>query len=95
MTVRHVAVLLFVAMITSFAGVSILVVRLGEDAKWSAWFYAVPFIWGIILTSLRCPRCRHHVFKHEAKLFGVRWTYWSPEMRERCIECGFPFGDSS
>ena len=40
------------------------------------------------VTLLRCPRCKHRVFKHEKMVGGLRWTYWGGNpFPRRCPVC--------
>jgi hypothetical protein len=42
----------------------------------------------VYVTLLRCPRCKHFVFKHEISLGGFRWTYWGGNpFPRRCPVC--------
>jgi hypothetical protein len=46
----------------------------------------------IYITMMRCPRCRHFGFKHEATLGGLCWTYWGGNpFPPTCSVCNWDF----
>jgi hypothetical protein len=50
--------------------------------------FAVMMAVALYVTLLRCPRCKHRVFKHETRVGGFRWTYWGGNpFPRRCQVC--------
>jgi len=52
----------------------------------------IPVICGLLIVSLKCPRCGHPVAKRTRRVFGVDWTYWGGfTFPSRCDNCGQTF----
>lgn len=66
-----------------------LIAALEIDQGFAVVAFGVPILCGLLILTMKCPRCGYRVWKREQRAFGVTWTIWGGfTIPDSCASCG-------